>query len=98
MRFEEILFIRILFEFSKLKRRERSDEYLNKFDEIELSFDDYCKIFNYFLNSLPQNAGEEQIHENRLIISEWLKFSLQLNYKEETTRNGLIHLMFNFIG
>ena len=37
------------------------------------------------------------MQENRLILSEWLKFSIQLNCREETTRNSLLSFLQNLI-
>ena len=36
--------------------------------------------------------------DNRLILSEWVKFSLQINVEEVTTRNNLLHLLQDYIG
>lgn len=90
--------MRILFEYSKLSRNQRSDEYINKFDSFDIQFADYFQIFNHFLNDLPPNPSTGKTCENRMILGEWMKFSLQLNYKDETIRNELINLMFSFVG
>lgn len=51
-------------------------------------FDEYQTIFTHILNNIP----------NRHILSEWLKFSLQVNYLDQTIRNNLLSLFYNFIG
>lgn len=76
IKFEEVLFIRILFEFSKSFKQERSVEFTEKIDEIVPEFDDYQQIFKYFLTELPPDPETGSTQENRLILSEWLKFSL----------------------
>lgn len=98
MTFEEVLFLRILYEFSKTFGRERSVEFMEKLDDILPDFDDYQRIFNYFLTELPPDSKTGSNQENRLILSEWLKFSLQLNIQDETIRNDLSSLIFGFIG
>lgn len=37
------------------------------------------------------------MHENRLTLSEWLKFCYQLDLKDESIRNSLISMMFDYI-
>lgn len=49
--FEEILFLRIAFEFSKMYKNDRSSEYMDALDEITPSFDDYQFIFKYLLEN-----------------------------------------------
>lgn len=39
--FEEVLFLRIFFEFSKWQRSQYSPEYLQKLESLELDFDTY---------------------------------------------------------
>ena len=41
VKFEEVLFLRILYEFSKTFSRERSVEFMEKLDDILPEFDDY---------------------------------------------------------
>lgn len=64
--FEELLFLRIAYEYTKMYRHERSAEFIDHLDRISLSFDDYAHIFEYLLTS----------EEGRLVFSEWVKFSL----------------------
>jgi hypothetical protein len=35
--------------------------------------------------------------DNRLLISEWVKFSLQLHIEDEVTRRNIVSLMFSYI-
>lgn len=49
--FEEVLFLRIAFEFSKMYRKDRSSEYLDLLDEITPNFDDFYAIFNHLLKN-----------------------------------------------
>ena len=60
-------------------------------------FTEYSTIFDFFSNLDPDLETGSQ-HENRLILSEWLKMSLQLNISDETTRNSICNILFNFIG
>ena len=47
--FEEILFLRIAYEFTKMYRVDRSEAFLELMDTISISFDDYNSIFQYLL-------------------------------------------------
>jgi len=85
--FEEILFLRIAFEFSKLYRGDRSAEYVEHLDRLTPSFEDYSEIFMRLQSS-----------SNRLVFSEWVKYSLQLAIEDEVTRRNLVSLMFTYIG
>lgn len=48
--FEELLFLRIAYEFTKMYRSDRSQEFLDHLDKIALSFEEYSQIFEYLLN------------------------------------------------
>ncbi|CDW89230.1 at hook motif family protein [Stylonychia lemnae] len=112
--FEEILFLRIAFEFTKMYKKDRQQEYLERIDEIQVDFEQYQKIFFYLLKNPPmikvQNPDmksdlsknddlqKELMMPDRLVFSEWLKFSLQLSIEDEITRRNLVSLMFNYIG
>ena len=87
--FEEILFLRIALEFTKMYRVDRSEAFLELMDTISVSFDDYYSIFQYLL--IDPNT-------DRLIFGEWVKFSLQLAIEDEVTRRNLVSLMFDYIG
>jgi len=56
-----------------------------------MSFAEYKSIFNYF-----EHAPTEP-EDIRLIQSEWMKFSLHLNLKEEETKKGVVDLMFGYL-
>jgi|LauGreDrversion4_2_1035121.scaffolds.fasta_scaffold35483_3 hypothetical protein len=47
--FEEILFFRIAFEFTKMYRSDRSVEFQEHLEQLTVSFDDYNQIFTYLL-------------------------------------------------
>lgn len=47
--FEEVLFLRIAYEYTKMYRQERSVEFIDHLDRISLTYDDYAHIFNYLL-------------------------------------------------
>lgn len=64
--FEEILFLRIAYEYTKMYKSEISNDYNDYLEKIALSFDDYSKIFTCLLLD----------EHNRLLFSEWVKFSL----------------------
>lgn len=85
--FEEILFLRIAFEFSKLYRSDRSAEYIEQLEKLTPSFEDYSEIFQRLQSSA-----------SRLVFSEWVKYSLQLAIEDEVTRRNLVSLMFTYIG
>lgn len=67
LHFEELLFLRIAFEYSKMNKKERSDEFFEILDKSMPTYSQYEEIFNKILHMKPIN---------RLILSEWLKFSL----------------------
>lgn len=94
--FLEVAFLRMLLEYSKWCWQQMSEEYRAKIDSIIPSFEDYAKIFDYFLNGLDSTGIK--VGEQRPILTEWLKFSLQLNVDDVTTRNNLTNLLFRFIG
>ena len=87
--FEEILFLRIAYEFTKMYRVDRSEAFLELMDAISISFDEYNSIFQYLL---------QDPNMDRLIFGEWVKFSLQLAIEDEVTRRNLVSLMFDYIG
>ena len=95
--FEDLLFIRTLFEFNKVSVKDRSLEFREHIDKIIPEFTEYQTIFDFF-SELEPNLDSGSNFENRLILSEWLKFSLQLNFLDETIRNDLVNLIINFIG
>lgn len=76
---------------------DRSQEFLDFMDQISLSFEDYAAIFQYLLEREYHNQYSDEA-PNRLIFSEWVKFSLQLAIEDEVTRRNLVSLMFNYIG
>ena len=43
--FEEILFLRIAYEYTKMYKAERSNEFNDYLDKIALSFEEYSQIF-----------------------------------------------------
>ncbi len=88
--FEEMLFLRIAYEYTKMYKIDRTAEYLEYLDKITLSFEDYSHIFNTLLTA--------EIQDRILIQSEWLKFSLSLPIEDEVTRRNLVSLMFEYIG
>ena len=47
--FEDLLFLRIAFEFSKMYRRDRQPDFVDYIDQISLDFNQYNVIFNYLL-------------------------------------------------
>jgi hypothetical protein len=101
--FEEIIFLRIAFEFSKIYRSERSEAYQEQIDQACVTFDEYFLIFQYLSGDSKLNyglGGEDgsSLCPDRVIFSEWVKFSLQLSIEDEVTRRNLVSLMFNFIG
>jgi hypothetical protein len=57
--------------------------------------EDFKTIFEHFVSGLPPDA-EGTMQNARLILSEWIKFCLNLNIEDEDTRNTLIGLMFDF--
>jgi hypothetical protein len=63
-------------------------------DKIALTFEDYNSIFNYLLN----REDNYDVIPNRLVFSEWIKFSLQLSIEDEVTRRNVVSLMFTYIG
>ena len=71
-------------------------EYRAKIDSIIPSFAEYEKVFDLFLNGLDAGSGLT-VGRQRLILSEWLKFSLQLNVDDVTTRSSLTNLLFRFV-
>lgn len=51
--FEELLFLRIAFEFSKMYIKDRSQDYIDYLDKLVPNFDEYHTIFTYLLNNCP---------------------------------------------
>lgn len=49
--FEDFLFLRIAFEFTKMYRNDRCDQYLEVFDSIIPTYDEYSAIFKYMLDN-----------------------------------------------
>jgi hypothetical protein len=96
--FEEILFLRIAYEFTKMYRQDRSADFIEHLEKIALSFEDYQQIFEYLLNKDGNCHSKADYSPDRLIFSEWVKFSLQLAIEDEVTRRNLVSLMFNYIG
>lgn len=47
--FEEIFFVRIAYEYSKIYIGELSAEFTDYMEKIALTFEDYNSIFNYLL-------------------------------------------------
>ena len=90
VKFEEILFFRIAFEFTKMYRADRSVEYLDHLEAITVTFEDYSQVFQYLLTS-------PDFTRNRIVFSEWVKYSLQLAIEDEVTRRNLVSLMFSYI-
>ena len=86
--FEDFLFLRIAFEFSKFSRGERTAAFLENIDKIVPDFDTYQRIFLKLLGK----------SKDRFMFAEWLKFSLELNIADDCTRKNLVSLMFNYIG
>ena len=54
IKLEEVIFLRIAYEYTKIYKSERSQEYLDYLDKIALSFEDYQAIFNFLLKSEQQ--------------------------------------------
>jgi hypothetical protein len=49
--FEDILFLRIAFEYIKMYKADRSSEFMDIIDACALTFEDYNQIFNYLLTT-----------------------------------------------
>lgn len=47
--FEEILFLRISFEYIKMYKADRSTEFMDMIEACSLTFEEYNQIFNYLL-------------------------------------------------
>ena len=94
--FEEMLFLRIGYEFTKMYRADRSQAYIDHMDKIALSFEHYSVIFTHLL--MKDDNMPLDVPPDRLIFSEWVKFSLQLAIEDEVTRRNLVSLMFTYIG
>jgi hypothetical protein len=60
-------------------------------EKILPTFDEYQTIFRY-INDLPSS-----ISDNRLTLSEWLKFSYQLDRNDEQVKSSLIGMMINYV-
>jgi len=86
--FEDLLFLRVAYEYNKIYKAERSSQFNDYLEKIALSYEDYSQIFN----SLLMNQ------QNWLLFSEWVKFSLQLPIEDEVTRRNLVSLMFELVG
>ena len=89
--------MRTMFEFVKINRLSLPGEFLNTLEEIVPDIDNYKSIFNYILNELPPNKVN-YFQYNRQILSEWIKFALQLNVEDEDIKNAIVSLMFDFAG
>jgi len=101
--FEDLIFLRVGYEYSKASKKERNPEFNEMLDDLKPSFDDYQTIFEYLLKNYPlepvkyigkDNKEQEGLTPSRLIFSEWMKFSLQLSIEDEVTRRNLVSLMF----
>jgi hypothetical protein len=86
--FEEILFLRIAFEFSKMYRIDRSEEFIEALESMMIDYETYNDILEMLVS---------KDDSDRMIVGEWVKFSLQLPIEEEVVRRNLVTLMFNFI-
>jgi hypothetical protein len=86
--FEEVLFLRIAYEFAKMYRADRTEAFLDQMDRITPSYEDYHQVFEY----LQAQTAE------RMVFGEWVKFSLQLAIEDEVTRRNLVSLMFAYVG
>ena len=88
------MFLRIAYEYLKMYKADRSQEFIDFIDGISSGFEEYSQIFTYLLMA----NQEEEEGPNRLIFSEWVKFSLQLPIEDEVTRRNLVSLMFELVG
>ena len=95
LQFEEILFLRIAFEYIKMYKVDRSQEFIDLLDDISIGFEEYNQIFNHLLSTPEESDSGDSA--DRLIFSEWVKFSLQLPIEDEVTRRNLVTLMFGLI-
>lgn len=95
LQFEEILFLRIAFEYIKMYKADRSQEFIDLLDDIAIVFEEYNQIFNYLLSTPEESDSGDSA--DRLIFSEWVKFSLQLPIEDEVTRRNLVTLMFGLV-
>jgi len=95
LQFEEILFLRIAFEYIKMFKADRSQEFVDLLDDIAIGFEEYNQIFNYLLSTPEESESGDSA--DRLIFSEWVKFSLQLPIEDEVTRRNLVTLMFGLV-
>lgn len=82
--FPSLLFLRIASEFTKLYKRDRTDPYLDLLDTLTLDFDAYRAIFTHLTHLTSPHPSQH--HDYRLILGEWVKYSLQLPIEEENTR------------
>jgi hypothetical protein len=98
LKFEEILFLRIAYEYVKMYKADRSLEFNDYLDKIAISFEEYSEIFNYLLTYTDYDSENDQEVPNRLIFAEWVKFSLTLPIEDEVTRRNLVSLMFELVG
>ena len=89
--------MRTMFEFVKMNKNSLTGELLKTLEKLVPDIDNYKSIYNHILNELPPNF-ESHFQQNRLILSEWLKFSLQLNVEDEDIKNAVVSLMFDFAG
>lgn len=83
--FEELLLLRVAFEFTRIYKG--SEAFTDHMEKFAPSFEDYRAIFECLI-----------AEEDRLLLAEWVKFSLQLAVEDEVTRRNLVSLMFAFIG
>ena len=51
--FEDLILLRVGYEYSRACKRERTHEFNDMLDEIKPSFDEYQAIFNYLLRNYP---------------------------------------------
>ncbi len=84
----EVLFIRMAYEYTRITKSDRSNDFKEAMEEQLPDFETYSKIFKIILEDCKERA----------VLGEWVKFSLQMSIKEELTRRALINLFFNFIG
>lgn len=90
---EEVLFVRITYEFMKMQRinKEKDQHFLDflvYLDTLVPSFEDYIEIFKIILNQQPAD---------RQLLSEWIKFSLQIGVEDEVTRINIVTFMYTYI-
>jgi hypothetical protein len=95
-----LLLLRLTFEINRNTHDQRTVEYLDLLDEITPDFELYKAVFDALveMKSSNKDGTDKNYLESRPMLGEWVKFSLQLAVREETTRRSLVSMIFRFIG